>query len=145
MELSKEQLLLIDNYIAACGFKFYDVKAEIVDHFANILEQKLDKNPQLNFKKEIINIHRNFSDRGFSKLLQEKTKSVQKKFYKQSLKHIITFFKLPKIILSASIFYALFLLMNWFDNKENFFNILTGLGFLYIATLFFSLFIKKKR
>jgi hypothetical protein len=56
MELTKEQLLQIDNYIYSCGIKFYDVRTEIVDHFANILEQKLDKNPDLNFKKEIENI-----------------------------------------------------------------------------------------
>ncbi|SDS49597.1 hypothetical protein SAMN05216503_3245 [Polaribacter sp. KT25b] len=145
MELSKEQLLQIDNYISACGIKFYDVRAEIVDHFANILEQKLIKNPDLDFKKEIENIHRNFSDRGFSKLLKEKTKSVQKKFYKQSLKHLITFFKLPKIIISGALFYTLFLIMNLFEDKEFFFQVLTGFGFLYIFIFFFSLFIKKKK
>ena len=75
MELTKQQLLQIDNYIYVCGIKYYDVRTEIVDHFANILEQKLDKNPNLNLKKEIVNIHRNFSGRGFSKLLKQKTKS----------------------------------------------------------------------
>ena len=53
MELTKEQLLQIDNYIFVCGIEYYDVRTEIVDHFANILEQKLDENPSLNFKKEI--------------------------------------------------------------------------------------------
>lgn len=121
MELTKEQLLQIDNYILSCGIKYYDVRAEIVDHFANILEEKLAKNPELDFKKEIINIHRNFSGSGFSKLLEEKTKSVQKKFYKQSLKHLITFFKLPRIIITIALFYALFLLMNLFEDKKDFF------------------------
>ena len=106
MELSKEQLLQIDNYIFSCGIKFYDVRAEIVDHFANILEEKLAKNPTLDFKKEIINIHRNFSNAGFKKLLKEKQKSVSKKFYKQSLKHLSTFFKLPKIIITIALFYS---------------------------------------
>jgi hypothetical protein len=121
MELTKEQLLQIDNYILSCGIKYYDVRAEIVDHFANILEEKLAKNPELDFKKEIVNIHRNFSGSGFSKLLEEKTKSVQKKFYKQSLKHLITFFKLPRIIITIALFYALFLLMNLFEDKKDFF------------------------
>jgi hypothetical protein len=130
MELSKEQLLQIDNYISVSGVKYYDVRTEIVDHFANILEQKLDKNPDLNFKKEIQNIHRNFSDRGFSKLLEQKTKSVSKKFYKQSLKHLITFFKIPKIIITGALFYALFLIMSLFEDKKTYFMILTGIGLL---------------
>lgn len=108
MELTKEQLLQIDNYIFVCGIQFYDVRTEVVDHFANILEQKLDENPDLNFKRVIENIHRNFSDRGFSNLLKEKTKSVEKKFYKSSFKHLITFFKLPKIIISMALFISCF-------------------------------------
>ena len=125
MEITKEQLLQIDNYIFSCGIKFYDVRAEIVDHFANILEQSLEENPTLNFKQEIINIHKNFSENGFKKLLKEKTKSVQKRFYKASLKHLITFFRFPKIIVSGGFFYFLILIMNLVEDKEVFFSILS--------------------
>ena len=125
MELTKEQLLQIDNYIFSCGIKFIDIRAEIVDHFANILEQKLEENPTLNFKEEIINIHKNFSENGFKKLLKEKTKSVQKRFYKASLKHLITFFRFPKIIVSGGFFYFLILIMNLVEHKEVFFSILS--------------------
>ncbi|ARV15919.1 hypothetical protein [Polaribacter sp. SA4-12] len=145
MELTKEQLLQIDNYIYSCGIKFYDVRTEIVDHFANILEQKLDENPDLVFKKEIINIHRNFSDNGFHKLLKEKTKSVQNKFYKQSFKHFITFFKLPKVIITIALFYALFQIMNLFEDKETFFQILTGLGLVTVFSVFLNSYLKKKK
>ena len=54
MELTKAQLLQIDDYIFSCGIKYYDVRSEIVDHFANILEEKLAKNPSFDFKNEII-------------------------------------------------------------------------------------------
>lgn len=121
MELTKEQLLQIDNYIYVCGIKYYDVRMEIVDHFANILEQKLEENPDLEFKSEIENIHKSFSDRGFSRLLKEKTKLVTKKFYKQSLKHLVTFFKFPKIILTVFIFVFLFKTQLLFKEAENFF------------------------
>ncbi|WP_158840029.1 hypothetical protein [Polaribacter sp. L3A8] len=145
MELSKEQLLQIDNYIFSCGIKYYDVRTEIVDHFANILEEKLAKNPNLDVKKEIINIHRNFSDRSFSKLLKEKTKSVHKKFYKQSFKHFVSFFKLPKIIFTGVLSYLLFLMMNLFHDKENFFFwTYTFLLFL-IVRIFYQSFKTKKQ
>ena len=125
MEITKEQLSQIDNYIFVCGIEYYDVRTEIVDHFANILEQKLEENPTLNFKQEIINIHKNFSENGFKKLLKEKTKSVQKRFYKASLKHLITFFRFPKIIVSGGFFYFLILIMNLVEDKEVFFSILS--------------------
>tara|TARA_B110000967_G_scaffold100190_1_gene102851 strand:- start:305 stop:982 length:678 start_codon:yes stop_codon:yes gene_type:complete len=144
MELSKEQLLQIDNYIFVCGVKYHDVRAEIVDHFANILEQKLDENPDLNFKKEIENSRRNFSVRGFSKLLEEKTKSVTRMFYKQSLKHLITFFKIPKIIIIGGLFFALFQMMNLFEDKKTFFYILTSLGFVLVLLNFIKISMNKK-
>ncbi|PQJ68902.1 hypothetical protein [Polaribacter butkevichii] len=145
MELSNEQLLQIDNYIFSCGIKYCDVRTEIVDHFANILEEKLAKNPTLNFKQEIKNIHRNFSDKGFNKLLKEKTKSVHKKFYKQSFKHLITFFKLPKIIITGVLSYGLFLIMNFINDKENFFFwTYTFLLFL-IVRIFYQSFKTKKQ
>jgi hypothetical protein len=140
MELSKEQLLQIDNYIFVCGIQFYDVRTEIVDHFANILEQKLDKNPDLDFKKEIVNIHRNFSDSGFQKLLKEKTRSVTKKFYKQSLQHLLTFFKFPKIIVSGFLFFILFQMMDLFEDKEAFFRIFS-LSILGVIIVFWGIFL----
>jgi hypothetical protein len=135
MDVSKEQLLQIDNYIFVCGIQFYNVRTEIVDHFANILEQKLANNPALDFKQEIINIHKNFSDNGFKKLLKEKTKWVTKKFYKQTLKHFIAFFKLPKIILSVALFCLLYLLMHVFENKEYFFLWAHGFTLLLVANI----------
>ena len=138
MDLSKEQLLQIDNYIFVCGIQFYDVRTEIVDHFAHILEQKLEENPALNFKHEIINIHKNFSDNGFKKLLEEKTKSVTKKFYKQSFKHFVIFFKLPKIIISVALFYGLYLLMNKFEDKEFFFLFINGFILLLVLRIFYQ-------
>lgn len=145
MELSKEQLLQIDNYIFSCGIKYYDVRAEIVDHFANILEEKLVQNPDLDFKKEIENIHKKFSGKGFSNLLKQKTTSVIKQFYKQSFRYLISFFRLPKIIFSIILIYALFLLMNLFEDKGVYFTILTGFGFLLVIIIFFQIYMNKKK
>ena len=38
MEISKEQLTQIDNYLMKCKLKYEDVKKELVDHFASVLE-----------------------------------------------------------------------------------------------------------
>lgn len=141
MELTKEQLLQIHNYIYVCGIEYYDVRTEVVDHFANILEQKLDENPALDFKNEIQNIHKNFSNNGFKKLLKEKKKSVSKFFYKQSLKQLITFFKLPKIIITCFLFFTLTYIQTLFLETQNFFKLLFFISFL----LMFVVFLKAKR
>ena len=145
MELTKEQLLQIDHYIFSCGIKYYDVRTEIVDHFANVLEVRLAENSDLDFKNEIVKIHRDFSDEGFNKLLKEKTKSVYKRFYKQSLIQLITFFKLPKIIISGAMFYGLFLGMNLFNNKQDFFFWLYSFLLILIIRIFYQSWKTKKQ
>jgi hypothetical protein len=138
MEITKEQLTHIENYLSASGIKYYDVRTEIADHFATILEQKLAENSNLDFKEEVRKIQEGFSDNGFKKLLQEKTKSVKNRFYKASLTQVFSFFKIPKIIVSVALFYGLFLIMNLFENKENFFSILQGLALLLSFRLLFN-------
>lgn len=137
MEISKEQLLQIDQYLLKCGVKFLDVRSEIVDHFASILEKKLNNNPGLDFNKEIQNIHSNFKDNGFKNLLKEKTKYVQKRFYKQSIAQLITFFKLPKILIMVALFCALYWSMSFMEETASFFSVLSGvLIFLGFRLLF---------
>lgn len=135
MELTEKQIIKIDNYISACGIKFYDVKAELVDHFASILEQRLKKEPNLDIKKAIIEEHKKFSDLGFKKLLKTKTKAVHKRFYKLTFSHLQSFFKLPKVLITVALFFIFKELMNLFENKEYFFDLLSGIGLLIIVQL----------
>lgn len=138
MEISKEQLLQIDQYLLKCGVKFLDVRSEIVDHFASILEKKLNNNPGLDFNKEIQNIHSDFKDNGFKNLLKEKTKSVQKRFYKQSVAQLITFFKLPKILIMVALFCALYWSMSFMEETAYFFSVLSGVLILLGFRLLFN-------
>lgn len=138
MELSKKQLLQIDNYVVVCGIKYYDVRTEIVDHFATILEKRLDKNPDLDFKQEIINMHKNFSDKGFSKLLKEKTNAVTKRFFKQTLQQLSTFFKLPKIIITVCMFFVLYNIQFFFEDIESYFQILFCTSSILMPVIFWS-------
>ena len=144
MKLTKEQIQQIDDYIFSCGIKWVDVRAELVDHFATSLENKLDETSKLDFKQAIVNEHKSFSDVGFKKLLVIKKKAVEKQFYKQVFKHLKSFVKLPKVIISISVFYILTLIMNYISNKKYFFEGLTVILFLVVIVLFIRIAIEKR-
>ncbi len=127
MRLNKEQIQQIDEYISATGVLWYDVRSELVDHFANILEEQLKDDPNLNLKKELTKIHKQFNNYGFKELIDTKTKEVENKYFKSVSKYLISFFTIPKTILTIFSFYTLIRIMNLFNNKEYFFNILYGL------------------
>ncbi len=133
MKLNKEQIQQIDRYIAACGIEWIEVRAELVDHFANSLEKKLAINPRLDFMQAIVAEHKSFSDNGFKKLLKTKKAAVHKQFYRQVFINLKSFFKLPKIIISIAVFYGLVLIMDLVNNKELFFMILAIALFLLVV------------
>lgn len=145
MQLTKEQIHEIDNYITACGIKYYDVKTEIVDHFASILETRLEKEPNLNLKEAIIEEHKKFSDKGFNRLLETKTKTTHNRFVKQTIINFKSFFKLPKIIITVFCYFLLYKMMQYFNNTENFFRVLTVLGFVMIVQLGIRIYINHKQ
>lgn len=144
MKLSKEQIQQIDRYIAACGIEWIEVRAELVDHFANSLEEKLAINPTLDFMQAIVAEHKSFSDNGFKKLLETKKTAVYKQFYHQVFINLKSFFKLPKIIISIAVFYGLVLIMDLVNNKELFFMILAITLFLLVVQALVRTAIEKK-
>jgi len=144
MKLSKEQIQQIDRYIAACGIEWIEVRAELVDHFANSLEEKLAINPTLDFMQAIVAEHKSFSDNGFKKLLEIKRTAVYKQFYRQVFINLTSFFKLPKIIISIAVFYGLVLIMDLVNNKELFFVILAITLFLLVIQALVRTAIDKK-
>ncbi len=145
MELTSLQIQEIDNYITVCGIKYYDVKAEIVDHFASILELRLANEPNLNFKEAIIEEHKKFSDRGFKRLLATKTKTTHNRFIKQTIISFKSFFKLPKIIITICCYLLLYKMMPYFNNIKTFFMVLTGFGIVMILQLGIRIFINRKQ
>lgn len=145
MELSKEQIQQIDSYIKSCGVEWYDVRVELVDHFANNLEKKLQFSPKLDFKQAITDEHKSFGDKGFNSLLTIKINEVEKKFFKDSFKYLVSFFKIPNIILSVISFWVLSKLIHLFDNKEVFFQILTGILFIIMTQLLVRVLISNQK
>ena len=145
MVLTKEQIQEIDNYISVCGIKYYDVRTEIVDHFASVLEQRLESEPNLNFSNAIAEEHKKFSDSGFKRLLTSKTNTVHKRFIKSTVKNVKSFFKLPKVFITIVLFYVLKQVMDSFSNKELFFQILVGIGVFIMAQLIVRIFIRVKQ
>ena len=140
MPLNQDQIAQIKNYLSTC-VEWYDVRMELVDHFALAIEEKLTANPNLDFKQAIIDTHKGFGGTGFKDLLKAKTKAVEKQFYKSAFKYFLGFFKIPRIILTVLIFLGLTEIMYLFEDKKIFFQIL----FSFILIVFIKLLIRSMK
>ena len=48
-QLTKEEIQFIDNYLKNSDVIFIDVRLEMTDHVASVIEEKLNKDPELEF------------------------------------------------------------------------------------------------
>ena len=88
MELSKEQISFIDQYLKNKGVKYWDIRLEMVDHVASKLE-KNDK-PLLDEKFLFIEFGPYYA---IKKMVNQKIKLINKKYKKLFFKELIDFFR----------------------------------------------------
>jgi hypothetical protein len=111
--LSRDDLALLVAYIRARGFQDPAVIAEILDHFACKVEERIQRDPQLTLEHAMRKAHDDFGIAGFRPLATMYEAQAQKKYtriYRQQLKH--TLLQLPfmlLVIVSGMLVYQAFL------------------------------------
>lgn len=111
MKLSASQIEQLFVFTRKHYVEWYDLQAELVDHLANGIEKQWEQHPGLKFEDALQIEFKKFGVFGFMEVVEERQNSLNKKYSKLIWKHLIEFFKLPKIILilltSAFVFYIL--------------------------------------
>lgn len=124
----------IDNLFELCEFHnvyYYDVQIELVDHLASAIEALWETNPELSFEEAAFQVGESFNiepwvystnnsmlptisgkkfsgENGFEIIKEAKEKELRRKYDRLQWKYIGEFFKLPRIILTLAITFALF-------------------------------------
>jgi len=138
-KLTPEQ---IDNLFELCEFHnvhYYDVQIELVDHIASGIEALWETNPELSFEEAVFQVGEQFGvepfshssynsilpsinglhfsgKSGFEAIKDSKEKELRIKYDRLQRKYIGEFFKLPKIILTLAITFAVFYVFKLSNN-----------------------------
>ena len=104
MKLTDQHIEQLYKFTRLHFVEHYDVQTELVDHLANDIEQIWEKNPTLTFEQARDNSFKKFGVFGFMNVVEEKQKQLGKKYRKVLWKYVKEWFKLPKIILTTSVF-----------------------------------------
>lgn len=142
-KLTEEQ---IDQLFAVCEkyeVKYYDVQIELVDHIACTIEEVWTTEPQLSFEEALFIVLKEFgvdplfhaSDGSllsspfpkfifnkpavFEQIKKSKEKELIQKYSRIHQKYMGEFFKLPKIILTASLGFILYFILQHSANAIN--------------------------
>jgi hypothetical protein len=167
-KLTPEQ---IDNLFELCEFHnvhYYDVQIELVDHIASAIEELWETNPELSFEEAVFQVGEQFGvepfshssynsilpsitglqfsgKSGFEAIKDSKEKELRMKYDRLQRKYIGEFFKLPKIILTLAITFALFFVFKLTNNNIRVSYVIQCFYLLSLAVYFIFIYPKKFR
>lgn len=167
-KLTPEQ---IENLFELCEFhnvSYYDIQIELVDHLASAIEALWETNPEISFEEAVFQVceqfgvdpffhteyqsllplpsGRHFSgESGFEAIKEAKEKELHRKYDRLQWKYIGEFFKLPKIILTLAITFALFFVFKLSNNDIMVSNAIQGFYILCLIIYLTILYPKKLR
>ena len=129
MKLNKQQLERLRAFIRQRGFTAIDLQMEIIDHVACSIEEKLTRNPGMNFEQALQQTHAEFGIFGFSELEAAMAKSLREKYFYQICLEFKQWMAFPTVLVVGGfgvVLYRLFFMIAtpW---------LLTISGFVYLA------------
>ena len=108
MKLSEIQIQNLYKFTREHFVYHYDVQTELVDHLANDIEGIWEENPGLSFQEAREKSFKKFGIFGFMDVVESKQKQMNKRYWKIIWRFVSEWFTLPKAMITASIFVALY-------------------------------------
>jgi hypothetical protein len=119
----------------------YDVQSELVDHLANDIEDIWEEKPLLSFEEARNTSFKKFGIFGFMDVIEAKQKQMNKRYSKILWCFFKEWFTVPKVVITAGIFIAIFLVLRIQFSEYVLMGVFLGL----IIYDMVSLFKKRKR
>ena len=137
MKLTTQQIDQLYLFTRQHYVEWYDLQSELVDHLANAIETQWKENPKLTFDEALNLVFKKFGVFGFMGVVEEKQKFLGKKYNKLVLSHIKEFFTIPKILLTITATWVLFLVFKWgqFNGEFILFFYVLLIGFVFYAII----------
>lgn len=99
-KLSENNIQELYKFTEQHYVEWYDVQTELVDHLANGIEAQYEENPSVNFEEALNKEFKKFGVLGFSEVVEEKTKALNKYYRRLVWQSFLNYFKLPKLLLT---------------------------------------------
>jgi hypothetical protein len=111
MKLTEKQINELYKFTREHYVYFYDVQSELVDHLANDIEEIWIGKPKLSFEDARDRSFKKFGIFGFMDVIDAKQKAMNKMYWKIILRFAKEWFTVPKIVITISVFFIFFMLL----------------------------------
>lgn len=97
-KLTKSEIEQLYQFTRKHYVEYYDIQTELVDHLATGMEKNWEDEPNLDFKENLNKEFKKFGVFGFSDIVSEKTKQMEKRYWKLLGIRLKDFVLQPKIL-----------------------------------------------
>lgn len=111
-QLSEEEIGKLFKFVKSKYVHYIDVQYEIVDHLASAIEEKQGENPSWSFDRALREVYSKFPITGFAIMIVEKSSALKKFWLKKFFGFMLSYLKLPKIIIAGFLIYLLHLILH---------------------------------
>lgn len=96
-ELTTLQIEKLFEFCSKHFVRFYDLQVELVDHLANAIEEKMDKQKNISFESALEEVHKSFGYKGFAGFVEARASALYQQNKKLRWKLFLEYFTFPKI------------------------------------------------
>ena len=115
--LNLSQIKALYNFTRQHYVEHYDLQTELVDHLANDIEAIWENQPELSFEATRDKSFKKFGIFGFMIVVEQRQKAMAKRYRNYLFEEIKSWFAIPKIIITVSLFALIyFVLMEDFSS-----------------------------
>lgn len=98
MKLTKDQIQELYKFAHAHFVEHYDLQTELVDYLAKGIEAQWEETPKVPFNASLNKEFKKFGVFGFQNVISDKTRLMEKRYWKILLGFYKNYFKLPKVL-----------------------------------------------
>lgn len=106
--LSTDQIQTLHTFVKKHYVEYYDIELELVDHLANGIEAQWVEDSTITFEIALEREFKKFGIFGFSDVVDNKIGLATNSYLKQMYRVLLSFFTIPKIVISLAIFLVCF-------------------------------------
>ena len=117
MTLSNEQIQELFDFTKRKYVHFYNLQSEIVDHLAAAIEDIMSESNKLSFEQALNEVYSGFGIFGFSYVVREKEKQIDKLARRMLWKEIVSLFTWPYLLFSLLVLVSLYTFTQLFSMK----------------------------
>lgn len=109
MPITEAQIQNLYKFTRQHFVEYYDVQTELVDHLANDIEQICLEYPDVSFEDAKQESFKKFGVFGFMEIVEQKQKSVGKRYRKYLWSALKKWIKIPHIFLTLLLFFTFYI------------------------------------